>query len=53
MIPDLEVDALDGAPGVYSAVMLDKTQVLKDNCDKLLSNLKDSVNQNRMQNLER
>ena len=43
----LEVDALDGAPGVYSARYAGQNPTYKDNCDKLLSNLKGVPIENR------
>ena len=43
----LEVDALHGAPGVYSARYAGQNPSFQENCDKLLSDLKDSANQNR------
>ena len=36
----LEVDSLDGAPGVYSARYAGQNPTYMENCDKLLSNLK-------------
>ena len=40
----LEVDALNGAPGVYSARYAGKQKDANDNMDKLLSELKDESN---------
>ncbi|MBA6151185.1 non-canonical purine NTP diphosphatase [Gelidibacter maritimus] len=40
----LEVDALDGAPGVYSARYAGEQRSSEDNIQKLLENLKDSSN---------
>lgn len=42
----LEVEALDGAPGVYSARYAGKEKNTDKNMDKLLSELKDTVNRN-------
>lgn len=40
----LEVDALNGAPGVYSARYAGEQKDANDNMDKLLSELKDTTN---------
>ncbi len=40
----LEVDALDGAPGVYSARYAGENATFQDNVDKLLNALKDADN---------
>ena len=37
----LEVDALDGAPGVYSARYAGQNPTYEENCEKLLYNLRD------------
>jgi len=42
----LEVDALNGAPGVYSARYAGEQKDANDNMDKLLSELKDITNRN-------
>jgi XTP/dITP diphosphohydrolase len=42
----LEVDALNGAPGVYSARYAGEQKDANDNMDKLLSELKDTTNRN-------
>jgi XTP/dITP diphosphohydrolase len=42
----LEVDALNGAPGVYSARYAGEQKDANDNMDKLLSELKDTINRN-------
>jgi XTP/dITP diphosphohydrolase len=42
----LEVDALNGAPGVYSARYAGEQKDANDNMDKLLSELKDKTNRN-------
>lgn len=42
----LEVDALNGAPGVYSARYAGEQKNADDNMDKLLSELKDEENRN-------
>ena len=42
----LEVDALNGAPGVYSARYAGEQKDTNDNMDKLLSELKDTINRN-------
>ncbi|MFY8069112.1 MAG: non-canonical purine NTP diphosphatase [Flavobacterium sp.] len=42
----LEVDALNGAPGVYSARYAGEQKDANDNMDKLLSELKDTMNRN-------
>jgi XTP/dITP diphosphohydrolase len=42
----LEVDALNGAPGVYSARYAGEQKDANDNMDKLLSKLKDKTNRN-------
>lgn len=42
----LEVDALIGAPGVYSARYAGEQKDANDNMDKLLSELKDTINRN-------
>jgi len=42
----LEVEALDGAPGVYSARYAGDQKSPEDNIDKLLSELKDKTNKN-------
>ena len=42
----LEVKALNGAPGVYSARYAGKQKDANDNMDKLLSELKDKTNRN-------
>lgn len=42
----LEVDALNGAPGVYSARYAGEQKDANDNMDKLLSELKDIINRN-------
>jgi XTP/dITP diphosphohydrolase len=42
----LEVDALNGAPGVYSARYGGEQKDANDNMDKLLSELKDTTNRN-------
>ncbi len=42
----LEVEALDGAPGVYSARYAGDQKSTEDNIDKLLSELKDKTNKN-------
>ncbi|MEL0457583.1 non-canonical purine NTP diphosphatase [Flavobacteriaceae bacterium SZ-1-7] len=42
----LEVDALDGAPGVYSARYAGEQKNATDNMDKLLLELKDKTNKN-------
>ena len=39
----LEVDALDGAPGVYTARYAGENATYKDNCQKLLHALKDKI----------
>ena len=42
----LEVEALNGAPGVYSARYAGEQKDANDNMDKLLSELKDTINRN-------
>jgi XTP/dITP diphosphohydrolase len=42
----LEVDALNGAPGVYSARYAGEQKDANENMDKLLSELKDTINRN-------
>lgn len=42
----LEVDTLNGAPGVYSARYAGEQKDANDNMDKLLSELKDTINRN-------
>jgi XTP/dITP diphosphohydrolase len=42
----LEVDSLNGAPGVYSARYAGEQKDANDNMDKLLSELKDTTNRN-------
>lgn len=43
----LEVDALDGAPGVYSARYAGPNATYEDNCRKLLSEMRDVPDENR------
>ena len=44
----LEVDSLDGAPGVYSARYAGKNPTYQENCSKLLLNLKGYPNEKRV-----
>ena len=44
----LEVDSLDGAPGVYSARYAGKNPTFQENCSKLLLNLKGYPNEKRV-----
>ena len=44
----LEVDFLDGAPGVYSARYAGKNPTYQENCSKLLLNLKGYPNEKRV-----
>lgn len=44
----LEVEALNGEPGVYSARYAGKQKDANDNMDKLLSNLEDKENRNAL-----
>ena len=43
----LEVDALNGAPGVYSARYAGKNPTYEENCEKLLYNLRNLPNEKR------
>jgi XTP/dITP diphosphohydrolase len=44
----LEVEALDGAPGVYTARYAGENASYQDNCDKLLRELQGSTDRNAM-----